>query len=68
VFRDDWDRSEMFLIGGVIGAERGLAAGLDDFLAQSQPGDYFMVHHRLDDPRMSPADSNRRNWLYRRDR
>jgi 4-amino-4-deoxy-L-arabinose transferase-like glycosyltransferase len=67
VFRANWDRSEIFEIGAIIGAERGLAAGLDDFLAQSRPGDCYMVHHTIGDGRLSLLATNGRNWLYRRD-
>jgi MFS family permease len=68
VFRSHWDRSEIFLIGGVIGAERGLAAGVDDFLVQSRPGDFLFSGRALQDERLRLAQSDGRHWLYRRER
>jgi 4-amino-4-deoxy-L-arabinose transferase-like glycosyltransferase len=67
VYRHAWDRSEIFLIGGVVAGERGLAAGVDDFLAQSRPGDYFVGHHGVADPRLTLVASSQREHLYRRE-
>jgi hypothetical protein len=66
VFRSRWDRAEIFVLGGVVGADRGLAAGREDFLQQSRPGDYWMVHHEENDPRLALVASGPRNHLYQR--
>jgi 4-amino-4-deoxy-L-arabinose transferase-like glycosyltransferase len=68
VFRAMWDRADVFVIGAIVGAERGLAAGVEDFLAQSRPGDYLMLHYPVERSELALVGSARgRNWLYRRD-
>jgi len=66
VYRSHWDRAEMFVIRSVIGAERGLAAGLDDFLRQSRPGDYLISGHAVAHPDLTVVQSRDRQRLYRR--
>ncbi len=66
VYRSHWDRAEMFVIRSVIGAERGLAAGLDDFLSQSRPGDYLVSGHAVSHPDLTAVQSRGRQRLYRR--
>ena len=66
VFRNHWDRAEMFIIGGVLGAERRLAAGLEDFWRDSRPGDYLVLSQAREHPDLVLVRSGGRHWLYRR--
>jgi 4-amino-4-deoxy-L-arabinose transferase-like glycosyltransferase len=66
VFRAMWDRSDIFLLAAVVGAERKLAAGVEDFLAQSRPGDFLILHHAVSQDDLALVARSRRNWLYRR--
>jgi 4-amino-4-deoxy-L-arabinose transferase-like glycosyltransferase len=66
VFRNRWDRAEIFVIRHVLKAERALASDVDDFLSQSQPGDYFLSSHDVTHPELTLAQAHRRYRLYRR--
>jgi 4-amino-4-deoxy-L-arabinose transferase-like glycosyltransferase len=65
VFRERWDRGELFVIRGVLGAERGLAVDLDDFMVQSRPGDYLVSSHDLQHPGLAVVQSHGEHRLYR---
>jgi 4-amino-4-deoxy-L-arabinose transferase-like glycosyltransferase len=66
VFRDRWARAEIFVIGGLIGANRRLAPGLSEFIRDSKPGDYLVSSRPLDDPALGLVRSNGRHQLYHR--
>jgi 4-amino-4-deoxy-L-arabinose transferase-like glycosyltransferase len=66
VFRNRWDRAEMFIIRSMLDAERGLAVDVDDFFRQSQPGDYLVTKTDLALPGLSLARSQHSNHLYHR--
>jgi 4-amino-4-deoxy-L-arabinose transferase-like glycosyltransferase len=68
VYSSEWDRSDMFLLAAIIGAERGLAWGEEAFLAQSQPGDFILSQSPYNDERLTLAATGGRHWLYRRER
>jgi 4-amino-4-deoxy-L-arabinose transferase-like glycosyltransferase len=68
VFADRWDRSEFFVIGALIHAERGLAGGLHEFLSNSRPGDCYLVRHPLDHVDLTLVGGNARYRLFRRER
>jgi hypothetical protein len=65
VFRNHWDRAETFVIRGVLGAERGLAVDLDDFMVQSRPGDYLVSSDDLQHPGLAVVQAHGQHRLYR---
>ena len=68
VFRPDWSRSEIFVLGAIIGAERRIAGGLDMFLRDSSVGDYWVSSSDEDCAELVLLRSDGRSWLYRRER
>jgi 4-amino-4-deoxy-L-arabinose transferase-like glycosyltransferase len=64
VFQAHWDRAEIFIASGVVGAERGSAADVETFWRESRPGDCLISARRLSDPRLVPVRSVRRQALY----
>jgi 4-amino-4-deoxy-L-arabinose transferase-like glycosyltransferase len=69
VFQARWERAEIFVASGVIGAERGSAALLETFWLESRPGDCLMSSSRLFDrrplaPALVPVRSGRHHTLY----
>lgn len=66
VFRDHWTHSETFLLKGIIGAEQQEAATLDDFLRDSNAGDYLVAGSGMVHPAVELVKAHGRNCLYRR--
>ena len=66
VFRDHWDRADIFVLGGVVGADRGLADYPEHFLRDSRPGDYLLSSQDADRPDLVLVRSDGRLSLYRR--
>jgi 4-amino-4-deoxy-L-arabinose transferase-like glycosyltransferase len=66
IFGDHWNRAEIFVIGGVIGANRSLAAGLPEFMRDSQPGDFLVSSRPLDNPALDLVRSSGHHRLYHR--
>ena len=64
VFQAHWDRAEIFVGSGVVGAERGLAARVETFWRESRPGDCLISARRLSDPGLELVRSGRRQALY----
>lgn len=64
IFQANWDRAEIFVAGGVVGAERGLAERVDTFWRESQPGDCLVAAGHLSDPGLVLLRSGRHHALY----
>jgi 4-amino-4-deoxy-L-arabinose transferase-like glycosyltransferase len=64
IFQDHWDRAEIFVVSGVLGAERRLAGRVETFWRESQPGDCLISAVRLTDPGLVPVRSGRHHALY----
>lgn len=64
VFQARWDRAEIFVASGVIGAERGSAARVDTFLRDSEPGDCLISRRHISRPGLMLIRSGRRQALY----
>jgi 4-amino-4-deoxy-L-arabinose transferase-like glycosyltransferase len=64
VFQAHWDRAEIFVASGVIGAERGLAGRVETFRRESQPGDCLISVRHLSDPGLVLVRSSRHHALY----
>jgi 4-amino-4-deoxy-L-arabinose transferase-like glycosyltransferase len=69
VFRDRFDRSTTF-VGRLAGVELRYALTLEDFLRDSEPGDYLLISDYRSRRRLHPdlalVAANRGNELYRR--
>jgi hypothetical protein len=66
VYRYRWDRAEIFVLDGVIGAKYQLAAGSDDFARESRTGDYLVSALKRSEPYLVHVRSVGHNHLYRR--
>jgi 4-amino-4-deoxy-L-arabinose transferase-like glycosyltransferase len=64
VFFDEFGRADIFVAGGVVGAERGAALPLEDFWRESRPGDCLVSAARLADPELELVRVGRRRSLY----
>jgi 4-amino-4-deoxy-L-arabinose transferase-like glycosyltransferase len=64
VFQNQWDRAEIFVVNGVLGAERRSADRAEKFWRESQPGDCMLSRNHLSDPRLVLVRSNRHHELY----
>ena len=64
VFQAHWDRAEIFVVSGVLGAERGSAARADTFWRESRPGDCLISARHLSDPGLVLVRSGRHHALY----
>lgn len=64
VFQAHWDRAEIFVASGVMGAERGSAARVESFRRDSRPGDCLISARRLSDPGLVLVRSGRHHALY----
>jgi hypothetical protein len=43
VFRSSWDHADAFVLRGLVGARLGVAVGVEDFLRDGGPDDYFVM-------------------------
>ena len=64
VFQDHWDRAEIFVVGGVLGAEHRSAGHVESFWRESRPGDCLLSTDRLSDPGLVLVRSGRHHALY----
>lgn len=63
VFRRDWDRGEVFVLGALVGAE-WREATFDGFLRKSKPGDCLVSSHPVADQALVLVRSRGRHFLY----
>jgi 4-amino-4-deoxy-L-arabinose transferase-like glycosyltransferase len=63
VFKGRWDRAEIFVVGGVLGTERG-SARAETFWRESQPGDCLIVRRQPSNPGIVLVRSGRHHSLY----
>lgn len=66
VFRANWTRADTFVAKYLIGCEHIKASSDAEFLAQAQPGDFFLQRRSRATLPQEPAFSNGRYFLYRR--
>ena len=64
VFFDEWARADIFVSGGVVGADRRSAIPFENFRRDSRPGDCLVSAQRLADPDLVLLRSGRRRSLY----
>ena len=64
VFFDKWDRAEIFVVGGVVGAERRSAVPLENFRRDSRPGDCLVSAESLADADLVLVRPGRHRALY----
>jgi 4-amino-4-deoxy-L-arabinose transferase-like glycosyltransferase len=65
VFHERWDHADRFVLRS-IRADAAIAAGLDDFIAQSAAGDYLVAGRELLHPDLRRVRANERYVLYER--
>ena len=58
--------SDVFVLEAIVRANGAVAAGVDDFLLKSQPGDYFVADPGLEHPALSHVRSLGSHALYQR--
>jgi 4-amino-4-deoxy-L-arabinose transferase-like glycosyltransferase len=63
VFRREWDRGEIFVLGALVGAE-WREATLEGFRRKSRRGDCFVSSHHVADPALVLVRSRGRHSLY----
>jgi 4-amino-4-deoxy-L-arabinose transferase-like glycosyltransferase len=68
VFRAHWDNSELFVLNAIAGAQAREADSLETFFRQSTSGDFWLASAESTTPDLTLVRSQRRYWLYRRDR
>lgn len=66
VFRNRWNRAEMFVIEAMVGATHRLAPDMADFLRDSRRGDYLMSSRESRNPALVLVRTVGRNHLYKR--
>ncbi len=66
VYRSHWDLGEIFVLGGVIGADYRLASGPEDFARESQVGDFLVSALKQDESCLMHIRSVGREHLFRR--
>jgi hypothetical protein len=66
VFSGRWDRAEMFVIEALIGATHRLTPNVDDFLRNSQPGDFLLWPAEASSPALTLVATVPHHRLYRR--
>ena len=64
VFQAHWDRAEIFVVSGILGAERGLAARVETFWRESRPGDCLISSRRPSDAGLALVRAARHQALY----
>lgn len=64
VFQPQWDRAEIFVVSGVLGAERGSADRVETFWRESRPGDCLISAGHLSDPGLVLVRVGRYHALY----
>jgi 4-amino-4-deoxy-L-arabinose transferase-like glycosyltransferase len=64
VFFDEFGRADIFVAGGVVGAERQATVPLEEFWRESRAGDCLVSAARLADPELELVRSGRRRSLY----
>ncbi len=64
IFFDEWARADIFVTGGVVGAERRSAIPLDNFWRESRPGDCLVSTQHFSAPGLVLVRSGRRRALY----
>ena len=64
VFQARWNRAEIFVVSGVLGAERGSAARVETFWRESRPGDCLISGRHVSDPGLVLVRRGRHNALY----
>jgi hypothetical protein len=64
VFFDEFGRADIFVAGGVVGAERQATVPLEEFWRESRAGDCFVSAARLADPDLELVRTGRRRSLY----
>ena len=57
VFRHKWDNAEIFIVGGVVGAQWRVGT-IDDFSRESRPGDCFVSPRHAAPPALVPLASH----------
>jgi hypothetical protein len=65
VFRRQWDNAEIFVLGGVVGAEPRTGT-LDDFWRDSRPGD-CLISRETTQPGLALSQFRGRNFLFCRE-
>ena len=66
VFRRHWTHSEMFVLTGIVGAEHREAANLDQFLRDSDVGDFLFSSTPVEGPDVELVGSDGQHHLFRR--
>jgi len=64
IFRDRWNNAEIFVVGGVIGAEHRLARHVDDFRRESRSGDCLVTSRRIADADLRLVSPGQHDSLY----
>lgn len=64
VFQAHWDRAEIFVGSGVVGAERGSATRVETFWRESRPGDCLISTGHFSHPDLAFVRSSRHHALY----
>jgi hypothetical protein len=64
VFFDEFDRADIFVVGGVVGAERRSAEPMELFWSDSRPGDCLVSAQPMVDPGLELVRHGRRRSLY----
>jgi hypothetical protein len=65
VFRRQWTHSEMFVLTGIVGAQHREAASLDQFLRESDVGDFLFSSTPVDGPGVELVGSAGQHHLFR---
>jgi hypothetical protein len=66
IFNSRWSDAELFVVGGILGAQAQLAAGPEDFWRQSRPGDYLVSGLDYSQSRLVTVGATRTHRLYYR--
>ena len=66
VYRDRWPNNETFVLDAMVGADANEAGTFEDFMRDSDPGDFWLSERELRDARLKLIGSHGRRWLYRR--
>jgi 4-amino-4-deoxy-L-arabinose transferase-like glycosyltransferase len=64
VFQRNWNRADIFVASGIVGAQRRSGDRVDIFWRDSAPGDCLLSTRHLTDPRLVLVRSGRRHHLY----
>jgi hypothetical protein len=66
VFRETWENGDICVSRAFIGAGACEVASLDDFIRDSQPGDYLFSSTEVTRADLVLATSDNRHWIYQR--